>query len=237
MSVNNLKKISWDYDEELYSIIKNYNLNFNVNKYSQYQGEEKFYVSSWEKHVLNSFPRFIISSDKLKLVHTPENIMKCFQEEDFLSALVLIILWGTMVRTKNNIYTIGLKSLFKTLESAHNLIKSDGDIKNAWLLIRQKLKWSNVILSKYLHFAVRSSGYINPPVPIDNLIIRYQFLPDLKYYIKKKYPDYKLMNWFDKDNSWQSYNSYMTVILALANRYKVNTTKIENALFGFYYNK
>ncbi len=235
--MNNLKKITWICYDDLYAIVKKYNLKTNIINYSQYPGGEKYYINSWKKHIIGSFPKDVISSDKQKLIHTPQKIITCFQKGDVLSALVLIILWGSMVRTKNKIYTVDLHTLRSTLKKVDRIIRTEGDIKKAWMLIRHQLNWSNVILSKYLHFAVRSYGYENPPVPIDNLIIRNQFWPEFKKYFKKHKPHNKLISWFDKDYSWEAYNNYMTVILALSDKYKVNTTRIENIIFGFYNNK
>lgn len=229
-----MNHISWEYDNELYSIVKEFKLPKKSLDHLQYPGSEYFYVDSWKKHIIGSFPDYILSQGKDKLSSKPENIILCFKNSEFLSALVLVILWGNMVRTKNKIYTTKeLNTLETILKNIYDSKVKLGDVKGAWLDIRNKLKWTNVIISKYLHFAFRAAEFDNPPVPIDNLIIRYEFLPKINTFIRSTY-EYKLSNWFDKNYSWDGYNEYMTIIIALSDKYGVSTTKIENAIFGMY---
>jgi len=214
-----MAKLDWELDKETEIIAKAINLARNCKKCEQYPGDSYFKVGTWLKHVPVGYTPDVVIIDKdtreEKLCSSPENIINSLASGNFLQGLVLVILWGNMIRTKNRIYTKSLNEIERVLRDTAKTVRKDGSIKNAWVFLRKKLNWSNVIMSKYLHFQVRALKYNCPGVPTDNLIMKNKLYPDLKKKMRAipTLSKYNLEPWFDNTHSWQPYNRYMTVII------------------------
>jgi hypothetical protein len=156
-----------------------------------------------------------------------------------LEALVLVVAWGRMTRSKGNIYQKPRQIIDKTLlECLHSTEKNKG-VEDAWKLLVKRLGWGDVITSKCLHFLVRSLGYeTNPPVPIDNKVILGEVWPTFKKLINKHRgsSDHPMpYGWGDMSMSWTSYNRYMTAINCWADAKGWTTTQVESTIFQEYY--
>jgi hypothetical protein len=215
-------------------------------KHPQFDGTgKKMCESSWVKHILkNSFPSVCRHKDQPGcLSYSPESIISCFKDGNYLEALALVVRWGAMTRTKNSIYRedLTLERIFSTFETSRHSILSTDSIEASWPLFTDSsggLGWSKVITSKSLHFFARSLGYENPPVPIDNKVIINVVWPTFLKMIKenRRWGDPALpLDW--QDNSWKSFNRYMTAIECWASHMGWSFTALENTLFSVYYPK
>jgi hypothetical protein len=108
--------------------------------------------------------------DQDALEYSPSKIRKSMEENRFLEALKRVVTWGNMSRTNDKIYKVGENTVESTLAQCHERIARELSIKSAWNLLVTDLHWSDTMTSKYLHFAVRSLEYDDPPVPIDNIM-------------------------------------------------------------------
>ncbi len=162
---------------------------------------------------------------------SPENIISCFENNQFLQALALIVSWGTMARTNRFIYRKDLETIRDALKSCKEDIKKTGSIEKSWHLLSSELEWSPVIISKTLHFLCRSLGFeVNPPVPLDNGIMVQKVWPRLFEGVRQT----RNFRWLTPDDSWIGYCRYMTFIEYLRKHFypKWTNTNVENALFG-----
>jgi len=185
----------------------------------------------------DSFPDWCFPPERPdRLLPSPNNIIRCWQEGLELEALFLTVRWGTMGRTARFIYTEDLQGIRKLVREARRNIERDRSVQSAWELLAAELHWSQVISSKCLHFMARSLGYTdNPPVPIDNAIILKRVAPAFDQKILNLGGDPKTLGaWNDPRDSWAGYNCYMTAILCWAERLKWSTTKVECTLFRKY---
>lgn len=192
---------------------------------NQYPGRN-FNHQSWYRRVLENgtLLDYHISS--------PENIMDAFQQGRFLAGLALVVSWGTMWRRPEGIYTAELNVIEATLSVCYEEIQDSESIEQAWAILENDLKWSNVMISKTLHFMCRALGFtIDTPVALDNAVILEQVWPTLVRYADPQIiPD----NWRD---GYEGYSRYMTFINNLReNHYPGWTnTDIEATLFTRFY--
>ena len=164
--------------------------------------------------------------------------------ELFLESLVLIIGWGSMKRTINHIYrNFDLQFIENKIGDAIQLINNTNSIEEAWNILFENLRWSVVIISKYLHLACRANDFnINPPVPIDNKVIKERVWPEFRNMIRDSEPpqantEYNPpppRNWMNNKDPWEAYNRYMTAISCWAARRGWTTTQVECTLFSIY---
>lgn len=204
-----------------------------TNQYPGCQMDE----SSWSGYIINAhFPSIVRSSQAGYIVCSPTNIIACFQQQLVLEGLVLVVGWGGMARTEQKIYREDLPTIEQTLLTSVNVIKERKNITYAWNLLVGKLGWSSVMTSKCLHFLTRSLGFVtNSPVPLDNKIIINKVWPAFRNAIMshRLYSARTLpKNWHD--DSWQTYNRYMTAINCWASKKSWTTTELENTLFTIY---
>lgn len=199
-------------------------------------------AATWRQRITaRQFPAFVVNEVTDKLRCTPENIIRCCKERCFLEALVLTIGWGSMVRRSNQIYRETLAVIDDALRTAVALMDQDGAVKGAWAVLRDDLKWSDVISSKFLHFAARALGYAtDPPVPIDWKVCRGPAWRAFKSGIAKASapvpsPLASLPGrWSDRTDSWRGYVRYMTAVRCWATARGWTTTEVENTLYDMY---
>ena len=198
-------------------------LNFNEPT-AQYPGRE-INILQWQSKVLdiNQFPQTNMSS--------PENIINCFQNGNYLNGLVLVVSWGTMWRQNKKIYNVPLHEISNSIQTCTEIINNERNIENAWRLLSINLNWSNVIISKLLHFLSRSLSFkVNCPVPIDNAVMLKRVWPELiNNFSRNERPG----NW---KNSLEGYLRYMTFINYLRENCYHNWTniQIESTLFSMF---
>lgn len=200
-------------------------------------------VNTWTKHIhQDQFPGYCRYPDhEGTLLCSPTNIIHCFQDQKVLEGLALTVAWGRMTRSKGNIYTQSNQVIEETLRNCPGLINKTNSIQDAWNLLVGRLKWSNVVTSKCLHFLARSLGYsTDPHVPIDNKVIIKRVWPTYEKMIinnfdktTEKFPD----EWWDNSTSWSTYNRYMTAINCWASNKGWTTIQLENSIFQEYYPK
>ncbi len=193
----------------------------NLQKREQFQGRN-FNPITWQKRLLSGerFGNVTCSS--------PENIISFFRNDQFLSALALIVSWGTMARTQRFIYREELDKISSNLRQCKKSIERTNSIEESWHRLSSELGWSPVIISKTLHFLSRSLGFEkDAPVPLDNGVMIHNVWPIAFAEHQKQY------RWVSKDDGWEGYCRYMTFIEYLRDKYYPDwsNTNVENALF------
>jgi hypothetical protein len=138
-----------------------------------------------------------------------------------------------MGRTKDKyIYSADLPVIRRCLRQAQRVIRRTRSIESAWALLEGELGWSPVILSKTLHFLARAEGFeSNPPVPIDNAVIRdgvWRWFRQAAKRKRGKEAQPLPKRWMD---GWAGYNRYMTAVNAWASQLGWSTTEVENRIF------
>jgi hypothetical protein len=208
----------------------------------QYDGMDyRLWEDTWKKHILqDSFPDYCRYPNlEESLLCSPSNIIQCFREQRVLEGLALTVAWGRMTRSKGNIYSEPIQKIEDTLINSLQLIDKTDSVKDSWNHMVHNLKWSNVMTSKCLHFVARSLDYsTNPPVPIDKTVIINCVWPKFRKMINRNFSkgiDIYPEKWWDYNNSWRSYNRYMTAINCWASTKGWTTTQLENTLFQEYY--
>lgn len=239
-----MKKLVWNYDETTEYWAKRILIPLTESNHpvQQYDGMDyRMREDTWAKHILqDQFPDYCCYPyHEGTLLCSPSNIIRCFNDQKVLEGLALTVAWGRMTRSKGNIYTQSNRVIEETLRNCLGLIEKTNKIEDSWNLLVGRLKWSNVITSKCLHFLARSLGYSsNPPVPIDNKVIIKRVWPAFEKMIisnfnksADKFPD----TWWDNSTSWSAYNRYMTAINCWALNKGWTTTQLENTIFQEYY--
>ncbi|MCB1160163.1 MAG: hypothetical protein H7A25_21145 [Leptospiraceae bacterium] len=196
---------------------------------------KRFNPSSWKKYILKpDFPEFVFKENSLN--SCPSNIMECFKRKQYLEGLVLTVIWGNMVRTANKIYQKDLKTIQEELAKLPELIEESSSIESSWNVLTQKLGWSKVMSSKYLHFLTRSMGYEqNHPVAIDNRAIIDGLWPALVRLFKEQGDTTRqLPKPWNTDDSFETFNRYMTLINYWAELCSVPNIRVEVTLFMMY---
>jgi len=193
----------------------------------------------WRKHIRREFfASFALSPDRDYLLSNPKNIIRSFKTGDMLHALVLTVIWGTMTRTKNRIYTRGLPKIEKTLRETIAQVDREETARGAWERLVKDLHWTPVICSKFLHFGARSLGFeFNPPVPIDNAVFAQKVWPAFRKKIartRRPGDPSTPSPWLAAESGWAGYNRYMTAVTVWAAAKGWTTTQVENTLYDLY---
>lgn len=239
-----MKNLNWQFDETTEYWAKRLIIPIVESKHPepQYDGMDyRLWEETWKKHILqDSFPDYChYPNHEGSLLCSPANIIRCFSEQKMLEGLALTVAWGRMTRSKGNIYKQSNQIIEETLLNCRKSIEKSNNISDSWNLLVGRLMWSNVITSKCLHFLARSLGYAaNPPVPIDNKVILRRVWPTFEKMITNKFnqaADKFPEEWWDKSNSWSSYNRYMTAINCWASSIGWTTTELESTIFQEYY--
>ncbi|KAF0139149.1 MAG: hypothetical protein FD122_3449 [Stygiobacter sp.] len=105
---------------------------------------------------------------------SPNAIINSFCNKQYSVGLVQVISWGTMWRKNKQIYNSPLQNICNCLHRCRISLLDNNSINSSWEILQNKLNWSQVMISKVLHFLVRSLEGIyvdNPPVPIDNAVM------------------------------------------------------------------
>lgn len=236
-----MKKLRWVDDKTTLYWAERVNLIRSDQPLSQYDGRQSYGLpKTWQKHLPEGkkFPPICLVRDskgREVLFPSPGNIMECFREGLMLEGLVLVILWGTMTRTKGRIYTDSLNNVALALQECDVLVRDSGSVMAAWELLVSRMGWSNVIASKILHFLARSLGFANPPVPIDNAVVKNKlwplFMAEVGKFGRRRRDASEPDPWDDRNHSWEAYNRYMTFINCSADKRGWTTTQVENTLF------
>jgi len=161
---------------------------------------------------------------------SPAQIIDEFKVSHYLQAVALTICWGTMTRTKNKyIYrSHTLQHIFDTLDQCAQSITQTSCIQQSWDLLVNGLSWTPVMTSKTLHFLCRALGFKqDPPVPIDNAVIRAYVWPGFRINIP---PGQRPKDWSGK--TFAAYCRYMTAILEWADIKGWSTTESESTIFA-----
>ena len=233
--------LNWNFDPITLFWANRCVLNMGYTPRAQAFGNE-LNINTWVGRILNeNFPDPIINNEG-HLICSPENIIGCIGENLLLESLVLTIGWGRMWRQLNNIYqNFDLNYIQGILTETIPLILEANSIEPAWDLLSENLHWSNVMISKYLHFLCRAHGFdINPPVPIDNRVIIQEVWPAFLHMTEQYVPPIhspetippQPTGWNNQGFQWQAYNRYMTIISCWAARRGWTTTQIECTLFA-----
>src|SRR5579863_1564441 len=160
----------------------------------------------------------------------PDQIIKEFRDERHTQALALVVSWGGMGRRSKDIYgerrRETVEQIDRTLLHCAQSIRESQSIADSWRQLTKpgdgRRGWSAVMASKTLHFLCRSLGFEQePPVPIDNAVIRQRVWPAFRNSIpSNERPD----NW--EGNSFEAYRRYMTAVLVWARRKNWTTTEM-----------
>ena len=237
-----MKRIDWRYDGTTAYWANQILLPITLPVQPQYNGlDYRLRKETWKKHILSpDFPEYChYPNQPESLLCSPENIIRCFQDHLVLEALVLVVAWGRMTRSKIKIYQKPRQIIDKTLlECLHSTGEKDS-VEDAWKLLVKRLGWGDVITSKCLHFLARSLGYgTNSPVPIDNKVIHREVWPTFKKLVSKHRSSSDCTMpyaWGDNSTSWAGYNRYMTAINCWADAKGWTTTQVESTIFQEYY--
>lgn len=235
-----MNQLEWHPDEATNYWAQRISLPASLKKSNQFSGDDKkMVVANWQHHITTSqFPDFCLTEDKTYLIPRTPSIIQCFREGYFLEGLVLTIGWGGMARAQKTIYGVSpdLNKMQSLLEAAYTSRAQAIDLQSAWTILTKDLGWGRVIASKVLHFLARSCGYEqNPPVPFDNAVSWNQlnswFFTTISLHWQKKDPAIP-DTWWDEENSWESYNRYMTAIICWAEQRGWTTTDIDASVFA-----
>jgi len=188
-----------------------------------------FNKKNWEKRIRHKKDVF----DKNITISSPETIINCFQNREYLQGVALVVLWGMMWRQSKSIYgKRSLDDIHRAIKSCSISIQRSKKINRSWIILTEDIGWSAVIASKTLHFLCRSLGFnSNPPVPVDNAIVRKKIWPDFVETLPRVN---RPKNW--QGNSLNAYLRYMSAINIWAKKRKWTTTQIEVTLFDDYQN-
>lgn len=202
--------------------------------YAQYAGH-RCMENTWRRYTLEDFPAYCDYSQLGYLYCSPFNIIKCFRDSKMLEGLALTIAWGAMARTRPHSHANSLSELQALLLECQQQITKSERIEDAWKLLRERLSWSDVMISKSLHFIARSLEFeANPPVPLDNEVILDRIWPIFRNAIVgcRTSADPPIpAGWRDSYYSWGGFNRYMTVINCWARSRGWTTTQVENTLY------
>jgi hypothetical protein len=224
------KRMHWDLDQNTLTTANKFPLNIHFSTPVNQFGGYPFNPQNLENRILrrNQWPL-------CQPISSPENIIIAFRQHSYLEGLAMVVIWGQMRRTVRYIYGSNLQDINYWLCKSNESIQKTESITEAWNNLTVKLNWTSVITSKVLHFICRSLGFEeDPPVPIDNWIIRNRVWTDWQDSLKKSNEDIiRLKNW--NQNSLGAYQRYMTAIITWAARRKWTTTQMESTLFAQYH--
>jgi len=166
------------------------------------------------------------------LMSSPESIIDEFRSARYTQGLAMVASWGTMWRNPGAIWGRHTPvTLERVLAECARDIRKTESIEKSWHVLTgseaSKLGWSAVAASKTLHFLCRSIGLEqDPPVAIDNLIIRNQVWPAFRDGIPA---GSRPLGW--AGNGFDAYWRYMTAILTWARMRGWTTTQVEATIF------
>jgi hypothetical protein len=240
-----MNELVWHYDEITEYWAKRVTIPISSKRpQPQYDGlDYRMWETTWRKHILTDrFPEYChYPHHQGSLLCSPSNIIRCLTDQKVLEALALIVAWGRMTRTKNNIYKKPLQAIEESLLKCMQSTEERKGVDEAWRLLVNQLEWGNVIASKCLHFLTRSLGYeTNPPVPIDNKVIIKEVWPTFKKQIKSEFSlgiDVMPQGWWEYLSTFKSYNRYMTAINIWADLKGWTTTQLENTIYKEFQSK
>ncbi len=170
------------------------------------------------------------------LVSRPAQMITFFREGLYTQAVALVVSWGGMGRRSKDIYkersVQDIRRIHDAIHRSAESICRTESLDDAWPALtgrdKDQLGWSAVMASKTLHFLCRSLGFENdPPVPIDNKVIRDIVWPKFRDAIPK---DQRPANWNGTD--LPAYTRYMTAILTWSKHLGWTTTQTENTIFA-----
>jgi hypothetical protein len=169
---------------------------------------------------------------------SPALIIAEFQAAHYLAALALTVCWGGMARTSQYIYDQHyLQHIHDALEQCAVSISRTDSIEESWNLLTQRLRWTNVITSKTLHFLCRALGFNqDPPVPIDRGVILNYVWPGFRIGIppaqRRAVGDWVWEG--NQRNTYAAYCRYMTAIITWGKMKQPpwTTTEVESTIFA-----
>jgi hypothetical protein len=163
-------------------------------------------------------------------IASPAMIIAEFQAAHYLPALALTVRWGNMQRTNPDIYRqYPLQHIHDALEQCAQSISRTDSIQDSWELLTQRLRWTNVITSKTLHFLCRALDVNqDPPVPIDRGVILKYGWPGFRIGIPRAQ---RPADW--EGNTFAAYCRYMTAILTWGEMRQPTwtTTEVESTIY------
>ncbi len=233
--------LQWNDDEYTAYWARQWQLPLVLDIQPQYDGSQSLVTeSTWLKHINKpAFPVYCLDMTGKQILPSPTNIIQCFRDDCYLEALVLVIAWGSMTRTKGKIYTQSNDFIETTLRTCMLMTRQHDTVQHAWNMLVNRLQWSAVISSKVLHFLARSLDYEDtPPVPMDRKVVIEQVWPCFQSAIKAMQVahDFPLPHpWSDSKVSWEAYNRYMTAIRYWSHAKTWTTTQFENTMFQEYF--
>ena len=113
---------------------------------------------------------------------------------------------------------------------AFNQFQQTDSIQESWNLLTNGLLWTPVMTSKILHFLCRALGFNqDPPVPIDNKVIRQYVWPGFRIGIP---PGQRPQDWKgNKTDTFAAYCRYMTAMIEWAQARQWTTTEVETTIY------
>lgn len=234
-----MKLIHWQTDRATAYWANQIRLPDNFPEALQYNGH-RMYGETWLPKITgDELPDDCNHEDEGYWECSPCNIIKCFQEGQFLAGLALTVSWGGMARTQKQIYgestTSDLEKIRMALYKSHQYLEADGNVQAAWESLTTQLKWGQVITSKVLHFLARSCDYeVNPPVPFDNAVTWQQIKPWFftRIAFERRDGDFLLPEtWWEENHTWNGYHRYMTAMVCWSMQKGWNTTTTEVSMF------
>lgn len=227
--------MNWDIHEEflnikqqITNIAQQITVDFTVENSAQYEGR-RINLNLWNNLNINRlFPEEF-------RVCSPNNIITCFGNDNFMEGLILTINWGVMNRAINSIFRENINTIERYLKKCKDDIEDNNNICNSWNWMTNDLRWTKVMSSKLLHFLCRSLGHTNVPSPIDGGRIIRKFKPHLKNFLNENRTALnitsteinKFLSW--NNNDLTSYLKYMAFILTWSNEL---TIEFESRLFN-----
>jgi hypothetical protein len=209
--------MNWQIDHPTHVVALNFPLPiYATDAIKEYSGHEVVIAADWQSHLRpgDTFPLG-------KLTCGPVQIMEEFKAAHYLQAIALTVCWGGMDRTKKYVYRKHRpEDMYDTFSQCVQSIRQTKSIQQSWDLLTNGLSWTAVMSSKTLHFMCRALGFDqDPPVPIDNKVIRQRVWPGFRIGIP---PGQRPQDW--EGNTFAAYCRYMTAIIEWANMKKNQTT-------------
>jgi hypothetical protein len=166
------------------------------------------------------------------LMCSPPQIIAEYQAAHYLQAIALTICWGGMERTKT-LYIYRNRPpqhIYNTIAKCVQSIQKTNSIQHSWNLLTVGLLWTPVMTSKILHFLCRALGFNqDPPVPIDNKVIRQYVWPGFRIGIP---PGQRPLDWKgNKAETFAAYCRYMTAMIEWAQARQWTTTEVETTIY------
>lgn len=220
--------LNWNIEQSTSQILSNIQFINLSDETFQFEGKN-FSPNNWTHRIDNV--NFFSHLGIIDTVSSPQNIIKCFQNNFLLEGLALVVSWGTMYRQNNQIYNQDKEIIKKCLKFAIQNIHETNSIEESWNKFIDILEWKDVITSKVLHFLTRSLNFSNPPVPIDYQVIKNNLWKNLRIFLNNNNIT-SIAKWFDRNNNFALYNNYMSAILTWADIYECSTSELETRIYN-----